>query len=324
MKIGFIIGRFQPLHPGHRDMIRQAKRFVDKIVIIVGSANSARTIKNPWTYSERKIEIDRFVSHENITATVVPLNDYLYSDNQWLTDARNIINEYSGNENFLIGHHKDGNDYLDWFPDIKYININTGIDINATTVREQMWMRNDPLMPTEVKEDFVYYRMTEPSLFSNYPYPDTLNFNCADCLVTCAGHVLLIERGRAPGRGSWALPGGFKNNNETFVDAAIRELMEETNLRVPEKVIRGSIVSTKLFDSPKRSFGISRITLAVHINIKPNSDGSLPRANGADDAAAAEWVPITKSINSYPMFDDHLSIISDMCKVMPIPANKFI
>ena len=44
--------------------------------------------------------------------------------------------------------------------------------------------------------------------------------------------VLLIERGDDPFKGSWAFPGGFMNMNETTEQCAIRELEEETGLRV--------------------------------------------------------------------------------------------
>ena len=57
----------------------------------------------------------------------------------------------------------------------------------------------------------------------------------ADCIVISkeAGpKVLLIERGDDPFKGSWAFPGGFMNMNETTEQCAIRELEEETGLRV--------------------------------------------------------------------------------------------
>ena len=44
--------------------------------------------------------------------------------------------------------------------------------------------------------------------------------------------VLLIERGDEPFKGGWAFPGGFMNLDETTEQCAIRELEEETGLRV--------------------------------------------------------------------------------------------
>ena len=43
-------------------------------------------------------------------------------------------------------------------------------------------------------------------------------------------NLLLINRGIEPYKGSWALPGGFINMNETAEDGALRELKEETGV----------------------------------------------------------------------------------------------
>jgi len=56
--------------------------------------------------------------------------------------------------------------------------------------------------------------------------------------ITDRGEVMLIRRGIAPGFNQWAQPGGFLEIDETVRDAAIRETLEETGLRVEP----GSIV----------------------------------------------------------------------------------
>lgn len=320
---GILIGRFQPIHSGHKEIIRQAKSQCTNLVIIVGSANAARSIKNPYDYLERKAEIGLFIEHESIKdITIVPLNDYKYSNTQWISDVTTIATEYShgSKEVILFGHMKDGNDYLKWFPQYKFINLTTPYNINSTEIRRIRFNAGHQSYTPEVVEDWKYFQ-NEQKLFQDYPFPETLSFSCADALVECSGHVLLIQRARAPGRGTWALPGGFKNRSETFLDCAVRELQEETNIRVPEKVLRGSYVSQHLFDDPTRGCGIPRVTLCVHFKVQPNVDGSLPRANGADDAMECGWFPIREVMSNMKLFDDHLSIISSMLKVMPIAAH---
>lgn len=320
-KFGFFIGRFQPVHAGHIAVIGQAASQVDQLVVMIGSANACRSIKNPWNFQERVDMIRKKLFQENIKNVVfVPLNDYPYNDHRWMTEVRAIVNEYDQSPTHanttLFGAWKDGNDYLNWFPELRYKSLPISHNhLNATDIRNRMFEENDPVVPATVMDDYKFYKKEE-QLFSGYPFPETLNFNCADAVVTCLGHVLLIERKFAPGRGTWALPGGFRNARETFLQCAVRELREETNLRVPERVLLGSVKSSKLYDNPNRSFGIPRNTLAVHFDIAPDAGGSLPRANGSDDATRAEWIEMNYAINQLALYDDHLHIIQDMTGIV--------
>lgn len=317
---GIFIGRFQPIHSGHIHAIGVAASQVRQLIIMVGSANQCRSIRNPWSFQERKSMIRIKLESANIqNVTIVPLNDYPYSDSQWITDVRSTIEYHTEDKPVLFGHMKEGNDYLTWFPDWEFRSIESQSKINATEVRTTMFLTNSLEMPKCVRDDWAFYQK-EAKLFENYPFPETLNFNCADAVLECQGHVLLIKRKFAPGAGQWALPGGFRNQRETFLDCAIRELQEETNVRIPEKVLRGSIVKSELFDSPSRSFGIPRNTLAVYMRVNPNPDGTLPRANGADDAVECKWFPLTTILNGMQIYDDHLAVVSKLTGVVPMPA----
>lgn len=322
MKLGVLIGRFQvpEMHEGHRFIVRQMLEQCDQVLVLFGSANRATSVKNPFSYRERRLSTFRLFPE----VLMAPLNDYLYNDSQWMADVAATIegcresleNDFQANFDVLLyGHHKDGNDYLNWFPQYEYVNINSDIDISGTEIRNSF----THLLPENVQADMKYFAK-EKLLFKDYPFPDALNISCGDAVVECLGHILLIRRKYTPGAGNWALPGGHKETNETYLQCALRELGEETNLRIPQQVLVGSIKSTRLFDSPKRSSGIPKITLAVHMVVKPDPDGSLPRANGLDDASETRWVPINDVLNSYKLHDDHGDIISEMTGVMPLMA----
>ncbi|ASD50455.1 cytidyltransferase [Acidovorax phage ACP17] len=315
--------RAQPFHAGHAHLVKTARSKCDRLVIILGSANRPQSARNPWTYEERRKMIHLWVDAQGLSnIEFAPLNDHRYSDVTWRQEVQTVFDELSFPSDILIlfGHSKEGNDYLEWFPEVNYVEVaaEPGMEtLCATDLRRQMW--DQGCLPSEAAADMQYFE-DERARFSDYPYPETLNFNCADAIVECDGHVALIHRGGSPGKGNWALPGGFKNRNETFLDCAIRELREEVNIRVPEKVLRGSIVSTKLFDSPDRGEGIPRNTLAVHIRITRDANGDLPRISPGDDAMKATWVSIYSAMNELAMHDDHQDILSVMLGTSPVPA----
>lgn len=321
-KLGLLIGRFSPLHSGHRDLIRKASKLCGKLVVLIGSANSARNIKTPYTYDERRFAMQEFLRHEDIiNVSILPLNDYKYNNTQWINDVTSVAALLAeGREIVLFGHSKEGNDYLNWFPQFNFVNITTKYEVCSTDIRNN-WFEHSPHNFEQcVNDDYQYFKK-EKQLFANYPFPETLNFSCSDTILECAGHILLIRRKIAPGAGTWAMPGGFKNRDETFEDCAIRELKEETNVRVPEKVLRGSIVNKRLFDAVDRGMGIPRHTLVLHIKVNTDNDGSLPRVSPASDAITAVWTPINVLLNDLNLFDDHSHVISSMCGVMPTPAH---
>lgn len=87
-----------------------------------------------------------------------------------------------------------------------------------------------------------------------------------------AGRLLLIRRGHDPYRGSWSLPGGRVEPGETDEEALLRELVEETGLRVTVGRHCGS-VRGGLYD--------------IHDYACTVTDGDL---RAGDDAVEVAWV----------------------------------
>ncbi len=108
--------------------------------------------------------------------------------------------------------------------------------------------------------------------------------------------VLLIKRGNPPFEGHYALPGGFPEMDELLVDAAKRELREETSIHGIELQPLGT------FDGINRDPRDRNISVAFYGFEKHNLE---PKAN--DDAIEAQWFFIDKLP---PLAFDHHEIIA--------------
>ncbi|MCK8623405.1 NUDIX domain-containing protein [Prevotella sp. E13-27] len=134
-----------------------------------------------------------------------------------------------------------------------------------------------------------------------YPRPAVT----ADCVVItkeAEPKVLLIQRGIDPYKGCWAFPGGFMNMDETTEQCAIRELEEETGLKISNLHQIGAYSKV---DRDPRGRTITVAYLAI-------VDSPLD-VKGQDDAANAAWFPI----NALPTLAfDHSDIMADAIKLL--------
>jgi bifunctional NMN adenylyltransferase/nudix hydrolase len=145
------------------------------------------------------------------------------------------------------------------------------------------------------------------SKWTGLPYPPT--YVTVDAVVVQSGHILLVERRSYPGKGLWALPGGFVGHDETLINACIRELREETRLKVPGAVLRGALNNSAVFDEPNRSTRGRTITHAFYFVIEPEQ--KLPVVKGGKKIGKAFWLPLAK-LEPTKMFEDHYHIIQTM------------
>ena len=308
----------------------------ERIQYIEGSLMEALNITH--THQDKLNEIERRVKF-------IAVRDYVH-DHEWIADVwskattlhdKDLFAATQDERTCLVGCVKDKSSrYINIFSKwnkVVYPNID---GINATDIRKDLFT-NSKFYNTNVKlskksidslPSYVTRRLTidknltkEHQFFIDYAedhrYTDlTIKYKangvCADAMVIKSGHVLLVKRKFIPGKNLWALPGGHVNNDETFEQAAIRELIEETNIQLCDGVLRHFISNSKVFDNPNRSFGSRKITNTFLIDL---GVGDLPVISASDDASKVRWVSLL-DLYEYEdkIHDDHFNIINQMIK----------
>jgi bifunctional NMN adenylyltransferase/nudix hydrolase len=334
------IGRFEPFHNGHAAVARHALGRAKNVIFLIGSADTPRTLRNPWTVAERAVMIQAALDGVGDRLIIRPLRDHLYNESLWVAGVQrtvaDAIRDHRGDANArvgLIGFDKDASSYyLREFPQWPLVDVQHTEALSATELRRYLFEAGDidfhgallmlrANVPQPVFEMLEAFRKSSPAytqLVAEYrfieqykaawkdaPYAPT--FVTTDAVVVHSGHVLLVRRRAEPGKGLWALPGGFVGQNEALLDSCLRELREETRLKIPVPVLKGSLRRQHVFDHPERSQRGRTITHAFHFDFP---SGELPEVRGGDDADKARWVPVSEALEMGPkLYEDHLHIL---------------
>jgi len=340
--IAVIIGRFQPVHKGHMPAFLKAEQIAHKTVCVIGSTNRPSTPKNPFDFPQRQALINIALREEGIRRPVcVPVEDSFYREQEWYRHVKEAVYASSqelqlhGTEGVkvaVLGYKKDASSYyLDNFSDWEFVEIdgsNGNMNPFSATFVRKLWFENDLFAAEsflhkntyeylleynnhdflDLQEDYLHVQNYDAATQVG-PFP--VQFLTTDAVVVHGDEVLLIRRGMSPGRGQWALPGGFVDKNETFFDASVRELREETKIDVPEKVIIGSKRDEHMFDFPKRSSRGRTVSMAYLFVLDPSRP--RPRVKGGDDAVLAWWFSLAEVKNMRDqLYEDHPDIIEYM------------
>jgi bifunctional NMN adenylyltransferase/nudix hydrolase len=333
------IGRFQPFHLGHQALLSHALTLARQCVVVLGSAHQARTPKNPWTWQERA-EMIRLAlpAGDRQRVHFLPVRDQ-YDQGRWVAAVRKGVADLSGRAGdashasvALVGHFKDATSaYLREFPGWTVIPVERAGIIDGTHVRDALFSAApaalDATLAAMVSQippstadfirawsalPFVPELAQEWRMLRQYhhdwaaaPYPPV--FVTVDAVVRCSGRVLLIRRGQAPGKGLFAVPGGFIEQRETVYQSALRELEEETCLSMLPGTWTTSLRSVAVFDHPDRSLRGRTITHAHYFDL---GDRALPEVKASDDAQSVVWMPIDRLLSLEDQFhDDHFHML---------------
>ncbi|MEU7157324.1 NUDIX hydrolase [Streptomyces chrestomyceticus] len=138
---------------------------------------------------------------------------------------------------------------------------------------------------------------------------ETIHYTADVVAVTPDDHILLIERKWAPFEGQWALPGGHVDAGEHSRDAAVRELEEETGVRVGAGDLRPVGTWAELDRDPRGWYATDVYSVRV--------PADTPVTAG-DDARDARWWPL----DGLPQLAfDHAEIIA-VANMRPLGAGR--
>ncbi|GAB2799677.1 bifunctional nicotinamide-nucleotide adenylyltransferase/Nudix hydroxylase [Halomonas shantousis] len=341
------IGRFQPPHLGHLAVIHEALRRARQVIVLVGSAWQARSLRNPWRFDERAGMLRScFDESANHRLEIEPLLDALYNDDVWVRDVQRKVRDIARPVHGklprigLIGASRGQSSYyLSLFPQWESVSVPLVDGISASQIREHLFHSSPSAtaylareaqrdLDQPIRETLATFQRSEPyqnlleeqhllgqyqAAWAQAPYPPV--FITVNAVVVQSGHVLLVKRSAAPGKGLLALPGGFVRQHERLIDGCLRELRERVRLKVPEAVLKGSLRGQRLFDEPHRSWRGRTLAEAFYFALRPEQQ--LPRLKGSKESEQARWVPLA-DLEPDTLFEDHFFIIQNF---LGLPAD---
>jgi len=272
-----IRGRFAPPTTDAIAAIRQAL-LSGEVQVIVTCADLARSSRLPWTAAERVEMLWLALGNDAGRVTISQ------------TDGRS--DETIGHETTLVSAFLNGKDIAVPAAVAEWLDAFRQTDDFAEMVKEARYI-----------EDYK-------RAWAVAPYPVTLV--TVDTVIVHADpdgvpHVLLVKRGAIPGRGNYAVPGGFIEPDEHLLTSALRELREETGLGLSDAEAMSRLKGQHVFDDPERS---SRGRVITHVFHFAFPAGPLPDVEGLDDAVEARWVPVAELAQYHgQFFEDHGAIL---------------
>lgn len=303
MKLGLIIGRFQPLHNGHISLINKALQENDKVLVLIGSTNKLPDFKNPFTTEERIAFLaGSFGDNENVIVNTIKDYD---SDDEWVQEvtARALSFEEDPTKITLYCNPKD----YDWYTGNFLFPVETedSVYISATTIRNA-WYNGDyswsQVVALHVMETMdaaqsyqrlqrEYRNTTQMGALKKQGHPfgnpmEPVSF----AVIIKDGQVLVGKRKGPRGAGQFGLPGGFVQNTETTLEAAMRETKEELGVDLKTLVTSGNAVcmaqavSENLGDLGVRTLGVNYLFV-----VKPEVE--LEITLDTSETTEYQWVP---------------------------------
>lgn len=315
-----VCARCQPPTRAHFAALAAARSLARRVVMLILNADDAPSPANPFDNATRSALLRAGL---DASVAIVMLRDRRYAPTRWAAAAQAAVRSVAGTGTVIVlADSTAATTSLPTPADWQRVTGEVHLAAAEALARDALfdvgapdWVRLAAILPPallsavqDCARGKTFQRIaTEARFLADYrrawqaaPYPPV--FVTVDAVATWRDQVLLIERGQPPGRGQWALPGGFIDLNETIALSCLRELREETGVILGEDAMRAH----RVFDDPLRSQRGRTITHGFRFVL--DELPAAPLAVGADDAVAAAWVPIA-ALRPEQLFDDHYFIM---------------
>jgi len=144
----FIIGRWQPFHKGHLEIIKKISEEVDEVIIGIGSCQKSHTLTDPFTAGERIMMITKTLENYDINYYTIPINDIDFNA-VWVSCVESLTppfdTVYTGNS--LVRELFSEKKYIVKKPELYNRKDYSGTEIRKKMLKGENW---EHLVPEEV------------------------------------------------------------------------------------------------------------------------------------------------------------------------------
>jgi len=150
---GLLVGRMQPVHQGHLQVIKSILNEVDEVTIGIGSAQLSHTIKDPFTAGERVMMVSKALAENGIPASsyyIIPIQD-IECNSLWVAHMEMLTppfeHVYSGNP--LVQRLFAEKGYQVTEPPLFNRKMYSGTEVRRRMLADEEW---EKLLPESVVE----------------------------------------------------------------------------------------------------------------------------------------------------------------------------
>ena len=150
---GLLVGRMQPVHDGHIEVIKRILEDVDEVIIGIGSAQLSHTVKDPFTAGERVMMLTKALTEYNISASkyyIIPIQDVV-CNSVWVAHVKMITppfnKVYTGNS--LVKQLFKESGYQVTVPPLYNREVYSGTEVRKRMLEGKEW---ESLVPKSVLE----------------------------------------------------------------------------------------------------------------------------------------------------------------------------